>query len=66
MNAAWLTRNRLLTGHFFGEARPDAWFGWNQILTDTGKTLFLDWIAPIARHDAVWAVPLAWSESLEL
>lgn len=57
MNAVWLVRNRIQTGYFFGESRPEAWFGWDRILADTGTTLVQDWIAPVARHHAFWVIP---------
>ena len=57
ISGSWLLRNRLQTGYFFGESRPEAWFGWDRILADTGITLVLDWIAPVARHHSLWVVP---------
>ncbi len=54
-NALWLWHNRRATGYFFGEARPEAWFPWDRILADTGRTLALDWMAPILRLDMPWA-----------
>ncbi len=54
-NVLWLWRNHRATGFFFGEARPEAWFPWDRILADTGKTLALDGMAPILRLDAPWA-----------
>ena len=50
-NAYWLWRNKHLTGHFFGEDRPEAWFPWDRILGDTLRTLGVDWIAPVMRAD---------------
>ncbi len=50
-NLAWLLRNRHLTGYFFGEERPDAWFTWDRILGDTVRTMAVDWIAPVWRSD---------------
>jgi hypothetical protein len=55
-NALWLLRNRIQTGFFFGEQRPQAWFDWDRVLRDTGQTLTLDWAAPIARHAGPAAV----------
>ncbi len=53
-NAAWLLRNRLLTGTFFGPSRPEAWFGWDRILADTVRALSLDAAAPVARAGLPW------------
>ena len=58
-NLAWLARNHHLTGFFFGEKRPEAWFGWDRILSDAGRTLGLDWTAPVARAATPWAGALA-------
>lgn len=54
-NALWLLRNRIQTGFFFGEQRPQAWFDWDRVLRDTAQTLTLDWAAPIARHAGTFA-----------
>jgi 4-amino-4-deoxy-L-arabinose transferase-like glycosyltransferase len=63
-NAYWLVRNRIQTGFFFGEARPDAWFDWDRVLRDTGQSLTLDWVAPIARHHGLGAVAFALAGAL--
>jgi hypothetical protein len=56
LNLLWLVRNRFLTGHFFGEGRPDAWFAWDRILADMMRTLFVDWVTPIARYGGWWSL----------
>ncbi len=58
-NAAWLWRNRALTGSFFGPDRPAAWFGWDRILGDTLHTLAVDATGPVGRLGAPWATALA-------
>jgi hypothetical protein len=63
-NALWLVRNRIQTGFYFGEQRPGAWFDWDRVLRDTGETLALDWVAPIARHDGWPAAALATAGAL--
>ncbi len=53
---AWLLRNRLVTGAFFGTGRPDPWCGFGQAILDTSRTLLLDAIAPVLRAGGVPAV----------
>jgi hypothetical protein len=57
-NALWLGRNRLVTGFWFGDARPEAWFPVNRILADLGRTLTLDWVAPSARLGGIAGLAL--------
>lgn len=64
LGGGWLVRNRLETGYFFGEARPDAWFGWDRVLGDAVRTLWMDWTGPVARHPGLWAAILAGAGAL--
>jgi len=59
LGGGWLVRNRLETGYFFGEARPEAWFGWDRVLADAGRAMWFDWTGPVARHPGLWAALLA-------
>jgi hypothetical protein len=58
-NLLWLARNRHLTGFFFGEKRPEAWFTWDRILGDTVRTMAVDWIAPVVKAGTPGAELLA-------
>jgi len=64
LGGGWLLRNRLETGYFFGEARPEAWFGWDRVLADAGRSLWFDWTGPIARHPGPAAAILAGAGAL--
>lgn len=53
---AWILRNRLQTGHFFGEVRPESPLGLEEVLHGTLRTLAVDWAAPPAFGSSVAAV----------
>jgi hypothetical protein len=54
-NLLWLWRNHRLTGFFFGEDRPPAFFAWDEIIQSTTRALLIDWTAPILHMQALWA-----------
>jgi 4-amino-4-deoxy-L-arabinose transferase-like glycosyltransferase len=54
-NVLWLARNHRLTGFYFGEDRPPAFFQWDQIIQSTTRALLIDWTAPILHLEALWA-----------
>ncbi len=52
----WVLRNRVQTGYFFGELRPESHLGLEGVLHGTLRALAVDWAAPSAFAEPVLVV----------